>query len=193
VAARRAGPRFPVLCEALPAAFGPYLLVGADQVKREEGVEDLPYQVNIAAFHEWRRVPGRYQCWIGSEALSGPFPAVAARQLDAWYSLNGLVLLQHGTRLRLRHDPGREVIEASRLGLITAVEHVTTGEVRRYPAYDTIFQTLKRAIQRDLHYGTELHFPDGTVMATPHVRMTEGAVQLVRTGARYRHQPCAED
>jgi hypothetical protein len=87
---------------------------------------------------------GSWQYLIRSRTLYPAIPPAEARQGAGWpgeFALNGLILLHHP-------DPGyRSEPPASRIGIVNRIANQHNGHIHDHSESDTLFATLKRALQ----------------------------------------------
>ena len=160
------------LANSLPPEYEPYSLVGYDIAGRGRTARRLPFRCPITRFTECRtHTEMRTQFWIWSTVLTPDLPLIADSPIHSYCSLNGLVMLYHGST-----DPdGRR--RPSLLSVVGRVRNEQTGEERRHDGYLRIFQSLRTAISRDLVYATRRLRSGGLGAETDEIRMTEDAAK----------------
>lgn len=148
------------LTEALPQQFAPYLLAGVDKIKEGRSYSDRPFQCSAPELLPCIKRDGspRSLFWLASLGLTPELQPERAVNLSAYYSFNGLILLNHGSLVIDYRDPARRLHRpASRITIGERVRHVETGEERFQEGYALIFQALHQHIRRDLLYSS-IHY-----------------------------------
>jgi hypothetical protein len=150
----------------LPPEYAPYYLVGSDLVgSSRKNYEEVPFRFELADFpacaHPTDRE--RFNFWLLSERVTPALRAHAGHLVEGFYSCNGLIELQHGWRLKVKHlRPEISYQQSSRIAILNRIQNLKTGEIRtNETAYMEVFRLLRRAIKRELVYCTVLTFPDG--------------------------------
>src|SRR5438445_8919582 len=94
---------------ALPSEYRPYFLVGSDLIQRDNtdrrSFHEVPFRFDLSDFPGCLQGPGgpRFNFWIESDRLTPGLSLVPGAQCENVCSCNGLVMLQHGLRIKLRH------------------------------------------------------------------------------------------
>jgi hypothetical protein len=153
------------LQEMLPAAFGPYSIVGQDLIGKRRQPFEYPLRAIDECFTEHRSA----NLWIRSNALS---PNVTSTD-DKELSFNGLILVQLG---RLRN--GR--LEDASIAIVDRIRHEATGREQRQPEYLRIFERLRRSMRKRLVVTTAYTLADGSV--SEHWPMTAHAANAHSRG-----------
>ena len=94
----------------------------------------------------WRELvnPHEWQHFIRSHLLTPVLPPPSPRAGGGWtveFATNGLIALWHPEPSGGDGQPAR-----SRLGVVTRVANVQTGEVRMHKGYDQLYAELKREL-----------------------------------------------
>jgi hypothetical protein len=88
-----------------------------------------------------------------------------------------------------RNPPIARYQAASSISVVAEVYNQQTAEVRSYPEYKKIFETLRRRIRRSLVYTTITRFADGSEREDPFLRMTQAAKELYDQGHPFINRP----
>ncbi len=151
------------LLSSLTPQYAPCLMVTSSMVKEDKVFTEIPVygQMNeLDEFMHTVRNTGKF--WIWSQQLSRDLRIEPHTQIAAQLSLNGLILIQHGRKLRDLTTPDQEIaIAPSSLGIVDRVQNVKSGEVRHYDAYLHIFTVLKRELKKRLIYTSILRWRTG--------------------------------
>jgi hypothetical protein len=184
------------LQEGLPTDYGPYFLVGQDVTRLErKRILRRPFAFDVAEFARARhRTDGtpveRRMFFIFSSRLSGnPPPVVDTDNLDAYYSLNGLISLVLGGR-RKNRIKGRDFVEDSSFGIVESIVNHDQDKVIVNAEYKTIYRSLLEIVERDLVYATVLRPADDSRQSEcTLIRMTQHAAAAYAEGVPYLHKP----
>jgi hypothetical protein len=161
--------------KSLPPEFGPYDLVGSRLVSKGRAYEPEPYVVSIDDFIDNLGESAVSQAWVRPAAI---LPAISLEKVavDAWCSVNGLVLLQHGGWRRERKR------EASRIAVVDRIVNARSGAVVGLVRQAAVFDALKKRIKRDLKFTSVHTFRDGHEEESSLQLMTAAAADLARRG-----------
>ncbi len=168
------------LNSGLLEGYEPYSLCGAS--RRLEGgiVEQDTFMIRPGDFWMHRKSnPSNWEYWIFSEKLT-PVGGIRdqLKAIDRVASVNGLVLLQHGSY-------NRDKLDCSSLCVVDKLVHSGTLEEMEFEEYLKIFTRLKRVIKKDLKYSTRHVYPNGAVVEDERLLMTEKAAAAIEDGVRY--------
>jgi hypothetical protein len=175
------------LLRCLPSANRPYSLVGEDLIPFDKRhYAPKPFRFELSEFPQCvYRSTGdtRFNFWIHSDRLTPGLRLDQRASPGAICSLNGLLLLQHGSCLDGRRD-------ASRIAIVDRVQHAITGETRHYYDYLVVFKHLRKIIRRALIYSSMQTFADGHIEEDTSLQlMTDGAVRSHHAGFRFTNEP----
>jgi hypothetical protein len=173
------------LIDGLPTDYAPYRLVGYDMVKSDRTYRMVPFECEVDSLQECiRQSEGeRSEFFIQSQQLTALPPLSPGANIAAVYSYNGLIRLQHGVL-------NREGLAPSRIGIVDRVCHIASGEVVDHKEYLSIYNRLRRRIDKERRYATIIRFRDGQELESDrNVRWTEGAVQAYEAGVQFTDRP----
>jgi hypothetical protein len=181
---------------ALPAVYRPYTLIGVDRIKQTRfryGAKS--FECPVSQFLQCRIAEvgvRRSHYWVRSQKLTPKLPLQVDLGIDHVYSFSGLVSLQHGSMIRVGNPrvPAVPLYQAaSSISVVPQVQNRQTGEIRDYPEYLKIFESLRRRIRQDLVYTTITRFADGSEREDRLLRMTQGAKELFDQGHPFINRP----
>jgi hypothetical protein len=176
----------------LPLDYAPYYLVGAERVKEGSVYQDRVFKCEIPEFLQVlsSSTTRLYNFWIWSQALTPDLPLSRRERIDAVFSNNGLVLLQHGLMTEDYRDPSRHRrCHASRIAITDRVFNIETQETRTYEDYLHIYKKLHNAIRKDLVYISIVHDKHGHESKTRYKMWTERAAHKYQAGFPYWDSP----
>jgi hypothetical protein len=172
----------------LPTEYAPYFLVGSDLVgSGRKNYAEVPFRFELADFPACAHPTDRERpnFWLLSERITSGLSTATGDRVADTYWCNGLIELQHGWRLKVKHlRPEISYQQSSRIAILNRIQNLKTGDIRtNETAYMDIFRLLRRAIKRELVYCTVLNFPDGHKEEDCRTAlMTEKAAQAYREG-----------
>lgn len=174
-----------LLREALSRDYRPYTLVGFDRIRQgPRSYEWRPFECSPTDFVGCRRGPDeqRTKWFIRSHALTPRLPESDVSDEREW-SLNGLIDLQHGGRLREKYTE-------SSIGMAHRVRNDVTGEELRNREYESIYTALRAALKVKARHAVIRSFPDGTRLLDKTLAlMTDDARELARSQSVFDVEP----
>jgi hypothetical protein len=173
-----------VLYAKLPQDSAPLFLIGVDILKVGKAYKRMPFTAplsNLPQLAQDNRANNMY--WIWSTQIT-PYLKLDSEDPQSECAVNGLILLRHGAKERIRVADGKTALlyGPSSIGMVHKIEHATTGKTREHTEYAKMFSQIKRALRNILVYTTIRHFSDGTSRELNDQLMSEGAAQLCREG-----------
>ena len=175
---------------ALPGAYGPYTLVGADSVKMDQNqYTQCFFEFPISMFKEamYEKDSVRWQYWIRSKSITPILDVSQCHQITKQLSFLGLVSVHHGSYSnRGFHDGWQE----STIGIVTQIENINNGQKVKNDEYMGIYKALARKIKKHLCYSSFYRFPEGKeVENTKWGLMTQGVVDQYVQGVKFVNRP----
>lgn len=179
------------LVSSLRADLGPYLIVGSDLIQEGKYWVELPFtgQISelIALLHSAER--SRSSVWIWSRTLTPDLEIKSRTTIGKQLAVNGLVNLQHGSRLTDVTIPERPLaLWPSSVGIVDRVQNQVTGETRYYQGYLSIYKALVNAIKKTTIYSSIMRSRSGMeeeIVGRGAPMWTEGAKQLYDAGIAF--------
>lgn len=170
------------IAEGLPNEFWPYELLTCDMVKvGHREYEERAAKCDGLSVSLCRTGTDRFSFWIRSRRLSAELLRSAQQRRD--WSLNGLILVQHGFQHRGKRD-------ASRIVIIPKIRNTTTGEVVDHTQHLKVFRALSRRIKADLKHATIIGEGEKAIEDRKLALMTAAAAEAARDGRiRFDRQP----
>jgi hypothetical protein len=164
----------------LPSEFGPYDTLGSTLLPNPGGSPPYRSEPYVCAIDEHferlaRGMAIPSNIFVRPAALVPALPiADGGRDIDAWCTVNGVVLLQHGwTRSGKR--------EASRIAICDKMDSAA-GQRIHLKEQAKVFDHLKRRIRRDLKFASIRVYKGGIADESTHQMMTSAAAELAKTG-----------
>ena len=178
------------LLTALPDAFGPYTLVGADSVRIDQNQYtqsffEFPIHKLKEAMYEKDSV--RWQYWIRSKSITPLLDVSQCHFITKQLSFLGLVSVHHGSYSNRGFNDGWQ---ESTIGIVTQIENINNGNKIINDKYLGIYKALTKEIKKHLCYSSFYIFKDGSeVENTKFGLMTQGVVDQYMLGIKFANRP----
>ena len=167
----------------LPEQYAPYTVWGSRLVKRERQYERALF---CCPLDEWARAvagvseegpspPDQFFLHAAAVMPGLPTDDAAAQHANEWASLNGLVLVQHGST-----RAGRK--SASRVAVTDKIKNRMSGKVVSLGDRTVVFDALRTMVERELRFTSIQVFKDGHEEEDDSQLMTAEAAELAATG-----------
>jgi hypothetical protein len=178
---------------ALLSDYAPYYFVGSDLEEiAKRSYRQTPFRLALSELPaHLRRYPDRFNYWLLSEVLTPDLDLKIGDPITNLCGFHGLILLQHGLRIKVPHI-SKEVLvqDSSRIAIVTQFRNLRTNEIMKSESYLPIFENLKKTIKKDLVYATVQRFPDGHEEEDIRTAlMTEGAARSYEEGFPFICRP----
>jgi hypothetical protein len=167
----------------LPGEYGPYSIWGTHLEKHEHGYERTLFLHPLTERARALVTPSMdgssppEQFFVHAAAIMPELPTHrdAARSANEWGTLNGLVLVQHGST-----RAGRRLV--SRIAVADKLKNRESGKVVSLKDRNVVFDALRAMIEGRLCFTTIQVFKDGHEEEDGSLLMTLKAAKLARRG-----------
>jgi hypothetical protein len=163
--------------DALPDENAPYTIWGSRLVRRDIEHERVLFRYSLEEWTHALAAGWPDQFFLHAAKLISPLPVdeEAAPRANEWGSLNGLVLVQHGST-----RAGKRL--ASRIAVTDKIRNRSSGKTVSIKERALVFDALRTMIETDLCFTSIQVFRDGHEEEDNVQLMTAEAAQLAAEG-----------